>query len=131
MTPVEDPSGLWSEMPQPCFTCGEPTHRVDIDYGAPFCASERCLFLVDQDLREKARAPEQLAQLYFTEEELDACVAIMRDVMRGMDLLREGMAGPNVAEQSRHTWGLYNSLRTMFTEARNGLRVTRKNDDQR
>jgi hypothetical protein len=28
---------IWLHSPEPCFMCGKPTTRLDIDYGAPYC----------------------------------------------------------------------------------------------
>jgi endogenous inhibitor of DNA gyrase (YacG/DUF329 family) len=35
----------------PCFICGKPTDRVDIDYHGIFCNSEACNKQIDDDLR--------------------------------------------------------------------------------
>lgn len=54
MTDWIDESGITSHWEQPCFVCGDPTMRVDIDYEAPFCNSVECNSKIAYDLQEEA-----------------------------------------------------------------------------
>lgn len=46
---------LFLAVPQPCFWCGQPTSRLDLDYQAPFCNSETCNAEISADLRRRDR----------------------------------------------------------------------------
>lgn len=52
--PAMTDEAITLDEPQPCFRCGEPTTRVDLDYQAPFCNSEACNASIASDLAEIA-----------------------------------------------------------------------------
>lgn len=37
------------DPPKPCFMCGEPTHRVDLDYQGPYCGRDDARIAADLD----------------------------------------------------------------------------------
>lgn len=54
-----DGSGLYSEVPQPCFICAEQTHRIDVTFEAYFCNRPGCNARIEADiLRANMSIPE-------------------------------------------------------------------------
>jgi hypothetical protein len=39
---------------QECFRCKRPTIRLDLDFGAPWCATDECIELINEDLRKSS-----------------------------------------------------------------------------
>jgi hypothetical protein len=47
----ETTDALFMAEPMPCFICGLPTARLDINFGAAFCNSQACNKSIEDDLR--------------------------------------------------------------------------------
>ena len=53
-----DSCGMHEETVHPCFTCDQPTHRLDINFHAYFCNSDECNEAVRLDLERLNGGPE-------------------------------------------------------------------------